>query len=112
MKKKYLLLSISLVVLMLSASHYVNNDWLEKAKNQLVKYTSLYPQEKVYLHTDKPHYAKGETIWFSTYLVESRLNTPNAMSNAVYVELIDPDNNILATRNIKIEEGQGKGEFT
>jgi hypothetical protein len=89
-----------------------NDDLIKKVQEQLDKFKSLRPQEKVYLHTDKPHYSAGETIWFKAYLVEGQLHLPSAPSNIVYVDLVDPSQNVMATRNIKIEEGGGAGDFT
>ncbi len=96
----------------LSSFFVFKNDLIEKTRQQLKKYTTLYPQEKVYLHTDKPHYSMGETIWWKAYLVEGQFHLPDAPSNTVYVELIDPAQNVIATRNIKIEDGGGAGDFT
>lgn len=89
-----------------------NNDLIKKVQQQLNQFTTLRPQEKVYLHTDKPHYSAGETIWFTAYLVEGQLNLPDAVSSIVYVDLVDPNQNIIATRNIRITEGGGAGDFT
>jgi len=48
----------------------------------------LYPQEKLYLHTDKNHYIQGEKIWFRAYLVDAATHKPESYSRYVYVELI------------------------
>lgn len=88
-----------------------NNDLITKVREQLDKFTRLYPQEKVYLHTDKPHYTSGETIWFKAYLVEGQFNRPEAPSNIVHVDLVDPSDNVIANRNIRIENGSGAGDF-
>ena len=70
-----------------------------------------YPKEKVYLHFDRSFYHAGEDIWFKVYLVDAITNQPNILSKIVYVDLIDPDKNIIDTRSIKIENGGGAGEF-
>ena len=101
-----------LLLLGLSSFFSLNDDLIKKVQQQLDKFTTLRPQEKVYLHTDKPHYTAGETIWFKAYLVEGQLHLPDASSNIVYVDLVDPNQNIIATRNIKIENGGGAGDFT
>jgi len=46
-------------------------------------------QEKVYLQTDKPYYSAGEEIWFKGYLVNATTNEPTALSQFIYVELIN-----------------------
>jgi hypothetical protein len=35
-----------------------------------------YPQEKVYLQTDKAHYLSGETIWFLATVVDALFHLP------------------------------------
>jgi len=47
------------------------------------------PQEKVYLQTDKPYYSAGEELWFKGYLVNATTLEPSALSQFIYVELID-----------------------
>ncbi len=43
------------------------DDPFEKIIAALEKWASTNPQEKVYLHTDKPYYLVGDTIWFKAY---------------------------------------------
>ncbi len=52
-----------------------------------------FPQEKIYLHTDKPAYNAGETIWFKAYLAADNSQTP--LSQTLYAELIDEKSMVL-----------------
>ncbi|MET2985256.1 hypothetical protein [Aureibaculum conchae] len=70
-----------------------------------------YPKEKIYIQFDKPNYYVGEDIWFKTYLINAETHTPQTLSNVVYVELINPSNEILETKTIKITDGGGRGNF-
>ncbi|MFD0797767.1 TonB-dependent receptor plug domain-containing protein [Maribacter chungangensis] len=72
---------------------------------------AVLPTEKVYLHVDKSFYAAGEDIWFKAYLLDGASNRPETMSEILYVELIAPDDNILATKTIKTTNGTGHGDF-
>lgn len=83
----------------------------ERIQEQLRKYQSKFPSEKVYLHTDKPHYALGENLWFTTYLTAGAEHLPSLVSNLVYVELIGPDQERKASRYIGIQDGVGNGDF-
>lgn len=65
---------------------------------------NLYPQEKIYLHTDKPHYVSGERVWFSSYLVDAFSLLPKTESRYLYVELISPANTVVD--RIKIRQDQ------
>lgn len=48
---------------------------------------SLFPQEKVYLHTDKDSYIAGDTLWFRAYVVDAATHEPLTASKYVYAEL-------------------------
>ena len=60
-----------------------------------------FPQEKVYVQTDKPYYSAGEDIWFKAYLVNETTLEPNSLSQFVYVELIDKMDSVLYRVKIK-----------
>jgi len=50
---------------------------------------NLFPQEKVYVQTDKPYYLAGEKIWFRAHVVDAASRTPNLTAGCVYVELFN-----------------------
>ena len=55
-------------------------------------FTAMYEKgmaEKVYLHTDKPYYSAGETIYIKGYVVDAMNHLPLSKSNFIYVQLID-----------------------
>jgi hypothetical protein len=68
-------------------------------------------QEKVYLHTDRDYYYPRETIWFKAYLAFAMPTLRDTLSRLLYVELLDPQGNILSTKNVKIRNGVGWGQF-
>ncbi len=103
------------IVLVFSFFSFVreDEDLLKQLVAKLEEYNQTYPQEKVYLHTDKPYYAAGEKIWFKTYLVEGMTNRPNTASIPLYVDLIDNSaGKLIDRRIIKLEDGFGHGDFT
>ena len=67
--------------------------------------------EKIYIHFDKSIYHYSDDIWFKVYMLDGLTNLPVELSNVVNVELIDVSNNILMTKIVKIEDGNGKGDF-
>ncbi|MBN4048455.1 hypothetical protein JYU17_00615, partial [Flavobacteriaceae bacterium AH-315-O20] len=67
--------------------------------------------DKVYIHFDKPNYYAGEDIWFKTYLVNALTHRTETTSKIVYVELINPKNEIIDTKTIKINESDGASDF-
>ena len=70
---------------------------------------SMFPQEKIHLHTDRDLYVPGEKIWFKAYIADaaSHLNTTN--SHYVYVELISPADTLVNRVMILQEEGMFHG---
>ncbi|MBU1822231.1 MAG: TonB-dependent receptor plug domain-containing protein [Bacteroidetes bacterium] len=90
-----------------------DEDLLKQLVSKLEKYNQTHPQEKAYLHTDKPYYVAGEKLWFKTYLVEGMTNRPDTVSIPLYVDLIDnAEGKLIDRRIIKLEGGFGHGDFT
>ena len=48
---------------------------------------SIFPQEKIHLHTDRDVYVSGEKIWFKAYVVDALTHQYSTPSRYVYVEL-------------------------
>lgn len=61
-----------------------------------------FPQEKVYVQTDKPNYLPGERMWLRAHLIDALNNRPTFMSRYVYVELFTPANEL--TNQIQIRQ--------
>ena len=59
------------------------------------------PQEKLYLHLDKPFYGAGEKIWFKGYLVNAVSHQDNTQSNFIITELINRSDSIVERRKIR-----------
>ena len=51
--------------------------------------------EKVYLHTDKPFYSSGETLWYKSYLVNAIDHKASQKSRVIYVDLINPNDSLV-----------------
>jgi hypothetical protein len=64
---------------------------VQKFDNQL----SVFPQEKIHLHTDRDVYVSGEKIWFKAYLTDALTHQPVVSSQYVYVELISPVDTLM-----------------
>lgn len=80
-------------------------DFPEIIASGFAKVQRLVPQEKIYLHTDKPYlYSAGEDIWFRAHLVNAATHQPNTRSNFVYVELIDKADSVISRVKIKKDQ--------
>lgn len=97
-RSKYLIaLSLLLFVFSVAAQNPFQNKTLSF-------FTSMWknvPQEKVYLHTDKPYYNAGEDIWFKAYVINASTHLPDTKSKFVYVELINAFDSVLCRVKIK-----------
>ena len=62
---------------------------------------TIFPQEKIYLHTDKPYYITGERIWFRAYVADAVTHSPAPFSRYVYVELINPLDSVVVREKIR-----------
>lgn len=71
----------------------------------------LFPQEKVYLHTDKTYYVAGETIWFRAHLADAANHVPASVSRYVYAELIDPIDSVLVRVKIRPDQDAYHGHI-
>jgi hypothetical protein len=68
----------------------------------------VFPQEKIYLHTDKPYYLSGERIWFRAHVVDADTHIPAFLTNYVYVELYDARDSVIH----RIKTGQENDFFS
>lgn len=69
--------------------------------------------EKAYLHTDKPYYFPGDTLWFKAYMNYETPFLIESLSKVLYVDLLSKNNGgqIIASRILKIDDGEAWGEF-
>ena len=69
-------------------------------QQHILDYYQRVPQEQIYVHTDKPYYVPGDTVWFRAHLVDAVTHTPISRSRYVYVELRDQQPDTLVQRII------------
>ncbi len=88
-------------------------DFATVIATRFAKIWSIAPQEKLYLHTDKPYYySAGEDIWFRAHLVNAATHQPNTRSQFVYVELIDKSDSVLTRIKIKRDPSGAAGKIS
>ncbi|MCE7991986.1 MAG: TonB-dependent receptor plug domain-containing protein [Roseivirga sp.] len=106
-KLPYYLISLVIPLLLVSSDH----NTLEDITGSLEKYITEFPEEKVYIHTDRHHYAQGETIWLKSYLVAGSYHQPSPISNNVYVDLYSPQKELISTILLRSDEGFAAGQI-
>jgi len=68
--------------------------------------------EKCYLHTDKPYYYSGETIWFKGYINYVDTQWRQSLSRTLHIEFIDPRRkSVVLSKILKIDSGLFHGDF-
>lgn len=74
-------------------------------------YADAYPREKAYLHLDNTSYYDGDTIWYKAYVVRADNNQPSTISTPLYVELVSQWGSIVERQIVRLEDGEGAGQF-
>ncbi|ATP55807.1 TonB-dependent receptor [Pedobacter ginsengisoli] len=84
---------------------------IEKIISSLESWVQTNPQEKVYLHTDRPYYLVGDTIWFKAYVTIGSKHQLSALSGALYVDLINEEDSVTKSLKLPLTAGMAKGDF-
>lgn len=95
---------VPLLFVFLSQAQTITSPNQDFPKTLASRFSNLWyhaPQEKVYLHTDKPYYSAGEEIWFKAYVLNASTHFPNTQSRYVYVELIDKSDTVMTRVKIR-----------
>jgi hypothetical protein len=75
------------------------------------KYITERPQEKVYVHFDRPYYVGGETIWLKAYLTSGPTHVPSTLSRVIYVELLDKNKQLVQQVKLLATNGSAAGSI-
>ncbi len=76
--------------------------------NRIIEQIIRFPQEKIYLHIDRPVYIAGETIWFRAHVADALLHTP-VTRQYVYAELLSPLDSVVERVKIRADSGAFSG---
>jgi len=75
----------------------------------LLKISSNYQSEKIYLQYDKSSYYAGETIWFKAYLLDGIL--PATESKTLYIDWVSDNGTLLSHTVSPIVDGTTNGQI-
>lgn len=70
---------------------------------------ALYPQEKLYVQTDKPYYIVEEDVWFRAFLADNMSLIPDTTSRYVYGELVSPIDTVVTRVKVRPVNGVYSG---
>ena len=114
MSKVFNQLSLTFLFLIFSVG-FAQSQNIESLVSKIRQYNAYFPSEKVYLHTDKPHYFFNDTIWIKAYgtLEKDDQISYNTPTVPVYVELIENQSKTRVSQIVlRMEKGIGKGDIT
>ncbi len=84
---------------------------LNEINNKLDIYLKKYPEEKVYLQSDRSAYSPAETIWFKAWLLNDTEAQQNELSNYLYISLIDKDSIEIISQVLPLGSNQLDGSL-
>jgi hypothetical protein len=114
MKRKLLTGSIALLTFLSIFSFFafvVDDDPFTTLLKKLEEFVAKNPQEKVYLHLDKPYYAIGDNIWFKAYVIDASTSAPSTLSSILYVELINEKDSVKTQLKLPMQSGITWSDF-
>lgn len=79
------------------------------AKSSLDSFNTQFPQEKIYLHSDRANYQPDETIWFKVYCVTDGL--PSYVSKVAYADLINSEGKVIDKKMLSLKNGTAFNNF-
>ncbi len=69
-----------------------------------------FPLEKIYIHTDKPNYTSGDTIWFKAFLMADE--KPSMLSSTIAVMLVNDSGRSISKLLLPVTNGGAEGSVT
>jgi alpha-2-macroglobulin-like protein len=90
----------------------IENDLVKSIKKKMISFAEHLPEERIYVHTDKPFYEPGEDIWFATYVRNGEDFKATNQSGIVHVELINPKGGIEKKISLILKNGKSSGDFS
>lgn len=106
--QRHLITAILLLAALAAAGQDNFSSLKESASEKIVEQVVLFPQEKMYLHVDRPAYVSGEKVWFRAWPVDAVLHTP-VTRQYVHVELISPMDSVVNRILVRQEGGAFSG---
>lgn len=78
---------------------------------KLVTYCKRTHPEKLFVNSDRNIYAAGDTIWFSSWLLNADNFSPEQFEKILYVDIIDNNGSIISQNLFTIDQGRCLGQI-
>ncbi|TDB63443.1 hypothetical protein [Arundinibacter roseus] len=81
-------------------------------KAELAAHSTKTYAEKIFVHSDRPLYVVGETMWCKLYALDVHSNRPaDVLSKIAYLELLDAEGNSVVQAKVTLDQGHGNGSM-
>lgn len=100
-----------LLLLVVMAGSSLAQTAVDNVVSQLAAWEETNRPERIHLHTDKPYYVAGDTLWFKVYTVIGADHALSGWSGAVYVDLISETDSLIAALKLPLIAGLAKGSL-
>lgn len=84
---------------------------LQKMLDSITTYGQTNTVQKLYLHTDKPDYFRGDTLWFKAYLFQADRLDAKPEPEILHLEISDDNQRMIRNQVIQLYTGIGWGNF-
>lgn len=120
-KTRKMSVTMSLLALLLGLSPWLlpekalrlglENDLIRTLRQKLSAYQAHFPEDRLYIQTDRPFYEPGDDIWFSAFVRNGQDLKPSGKSDIVCVELLNPKGTVEKKIEIIASHGKAAGDF-
>lgn len=84
----------------------LSDDKVQQILTKTNLFNLRFPQERVYLHLDRPSYWAGDDFWFKAYVKDSPVNESN-----LYIEIINASGDVVNKNIAWVQNGLAYGDF-
>jgi hypothetical protein len=102
--------SMNVLVLILG-SLIIQGQTIQQLSKKLSLYEEKYPEESVFLQTDRNIFAPGDIVWFSAYINQDLGNRSSSPSRDLFVSLIDKDSLEVVHTLFPVSNNKSSGSF-
>ncbi|MEO5946664.1 MAG: MG2 domain-containing protein [Chitinophagaceae bacterium] len=96
----YFLKPVAFIILLLSVTVKIYAQ-ANMIKNNLDKWRNDYPQEKIYLQTDKSYYVAGEDMWMKAWC--TTIDGPTYLSRIIYIDIVDQKGTVVQKKMYQLD---------
>lgn len=100
----FILKQVYILIFILLSSIECYSISLDSISNRLEYQSQIYPQEKVHLSLNQSSFYVGDTIQFRAFVVDALTNKQVSYSKYIYVELINPFDEIVSRVKVRCTE--------